>query len=340
MLAGSRKVIEHVDAFDFVVANELLLLIGDREQRAFEQHYQRMDPETVRRWQDLLDGGKASDAFGPLSLEERLDETQFAQEMDRQRRVRAVSMVGALLMVVAVAGAAFWAIDRGAQEQAVDSFSFEDPASANSGGAVGSPRPDISGAVVAPVDIAIVVAAGEGEPAERVEPVPDSALFDQRFDNLHMVLLAEEGQGRVAIVGKNGWFDELCVVASSLSEQLRPLSTTHLAANAMACGDNPIGTPVPAICTGPNVVMIPVEIPASVVDLDEGGEARVDSVRVRVLDPTDGYEQVSLRGAVDLSVEGAAIIPAFGWSTQGTVELDIPVAGIRRVKTTCTRSDG
>lgn len=339
-LAGGRTVVEHADAFDFVIANELLLLIGDREQRAFEQLYRRMDDATVTRWQELLDGGRASEAFGPLSLEEQLDETKLAQEMDRQRRVRGVSLAGMLVVLVAVVGGVLWVMDRGAEESVVESFSFEDPTAADRGGAVGSPRPDISGAVVASIETAIVVKSGDGVPAERVQPVPDRSLFDARFDGLHMVLLAEAGEGRVAVLGDTGWFDELCVVASSLSEQLRPLSTTHLDLNEQACGVNPVGAAAAPVCVGPDVVMLPVDIPASVVELDEGGQARVDSVRVRIISPAEGYEQVSLRGAVDLSVEGAAVIPAFAWSTSGDIELDVPVSGTRRVKATCTRVEG
>lgn len=334
-LAGGRDTVDHADTFDYVVANELLLLLSDDGQVAFERHYRRMDDATIRRWQDLLEGGRASDAFGPLSLQEQLDEKQFSETLRKQRRSRTIS--GALLgvLVLGLVAGAVVLFRASNPAPTTDAFTFEDPTAANSGGAVGSSRPTISGAVVAPIDLQVVVEEGDAPADERVVAEPLSRLFDDRFDELVFVLLAEEGEGRVAVLGGDDWYESRCIVVTAVASNLRPLATNHLATTDGACGTNPVGTLVEPRCTGPDVVMLPLGIPAGVVALDEGGEATVDSVRVRVLAPTDGYEQVSLRGAVDLSVEGAAVIPAFGWSSDDSVELTVPVSAGRSKETTC-----
>ena len=339
-LAGGRETVDHADAFDFVVANELLLLLSDDGQRAFEQHYRRMEPDTILRWQDLLDGGRASDAFGPLSLQERLDEQQFAESLKQQRKGRALSagLLGLLVLGLLAGGVALLRSDEPATGG--ESFTFEDPTAANSGGAVGSSRPTISGAVVGAIGLPVVVEAGDAAVAERVVSDPDDALFDDAFDDLAFVLLAENGEGRVAVLGSPGWFEGRCIVASAVAANLRPLATTHIATADDACGSNPVGEQLEPRCIGTDVLMLPVEIPVGPVVLDEGGEATVDSVRVRVLAPVDGYDQVSLRGSIDLSVEGAAVIPAFGWSSTDSVQLEVPVSPDRTQETTCTLLGG
>ncbi len=339
-LAGQRDTVDHADAFDYVIANELLLLLSDDGQRAFEQHYRRMDDDLIRRWQDLLEGGKASDAFGPLSLQEQLDERQFADGLRQQRKSRAISIALLSVLVLGVLAGGVVLLRPTDSAPVTDTFSFEDPTAASSGGAIGSSRPTISGAVVAPIDLPVVVEQGDAPAVERVVAEPAQRLFDDQFDDLVFFLLAEEGEGRIAVLGGADWFAGRCIVASAVAFNLRPLSTTHVATTEGACGENPVGTSVEPTCTGPDVLIFPLDVPAGVVGLDEGGEATVDSIRLRVLAPVDGYEQVSLRGTLDLTVEGAAVIPAFGWSSNDTVELDVPVSAQRNQETTCQRLDG
>ncbi len=339
-LAGTRDVVPHTDAFDFVVANELLLLLSDDHQVSFEQHYRRMDNPTIRRWQELLDGGRASDAFGPLSLQEQLDESQLVDDLKTRRRNRTGGIVAGLVVLGLLAVAATVFFNGDTEPEPDVSFTFEDPTEAGSGGAVGSPKPNISAAVVAPIISPIVVTAGVGPASDRVVAEPSDTLFGDEFDDVHFVLLAEQGQGRVALIGPNGWYDELCIVVSAVSAQLRPLDTTHFGPNASLCGVNPIGTGVDAVCTGPNVVMLALEIAQGQVELDEGGTATVDSVRARILRTDTDYEQVSRRGAIDLSVEGSAIIPAFAFSSTNSVELDVPITPTENVVTTCTAEAG
>ncbi len=339
-LADGRRVIEHADAFDFVIANELLLLLSNDGEKAFEQHYRRMDDETIRRWQDLLEGGRASEAFGPLSLQEQLDEKQLDLTLAKERKGRWITLGILGFLVIAIVGGGLALLGPDDPPPRGDAFRFEDPTAASSGGSSGSPRPTISGAVVAPVDLRVVVESGEGPASDRVVADPADRLFDARFDELYMVVLAEGGAGRVAVVGPAGWHNELCVVVSSVSSNLRPLSTSSLASTNDSCGMNPAGTPQTPACVGDDVIMLPIDIPAGAVDLDEGGQATVDSIRVKVMAPVDGFEQVSLRGAVDLSVDGAAVIPAFGWSSTESVELDVPISANERRETTCTRVAG
>ncbi len=339
-LAGGRETVDHADAFDFVVANELLLLLSDDGQRAFEQHYRRMDDALIRRWQDLLDGGKASDAFGPLSLQEQLDEQQLSDTLRQQRKSRTLSIGLLTVLVLGLLAGGALLLRPNDPAPAADAFTFEDPTEASRGGATGSSRPTISGAVVAPIDLPVVVEAASEEnsaepAANRVVAEPPSRLFGDEFDDLVFFLLAEEGEGRIAVLGSTDWFEGRCIVASAVASNLRPLSTSHVETEEDACGANPVGAAVEPRCTGPDVVIFPLDVPAGAVALDEGGEATVDSIRVRVFAPVEGYEQVSLRGDLDLSVDGAAVIPAFGWSSNDTVELDVPISAGTNKETTC-----
>ncbi|RMH67262.1 MAG: hypothetical protein D6683_17980, partial [Actinomyces sp.] len=109
-LAGDRATTPHPDPLEFARANDLLLLFDADAHEAFETHLARLPEARAARWRDLLAGGTSSEAFGPLTLQERLDEQEVERSLRAGRRQRIVnlSVAGVLLVGLAVTIVVGW----------------------------------------------------------------------------------------------------------------------------------------------------------------------------------------------------------------------------------------
>ena len=108
-LASGRELEhDHPDPVEFARANGLMVLFNAGVRAVFESHLERMPTDIEARWRDLIAGGARSEAFGPLTLQERLDERQVETALVAGRRQRIVNLFVTLVLIVGVAVGASW----------------------------------------------------------------------------------------------------------------------------------------------------------------------------------------------------------------------------------------
>ena len=79
-----------------------MVLFNAGVRAVFESHLERMPTDIEARWRDLIAGGARSEAFGPLTLQERLDERQVETALVAGRRQRIVNLFVTLVLIVGV----------------------------------------------------------------------------------------------------------------------------------------------------------------------------------------------------------------------------------------------
>lgn len=322
-LADGRETAEHPDPIDYARENGLMVLFGPREQGRFEQLYDHLPDDRVAAWRELLSGGRSSEAFGPLTLEEQLDEAAVEEALAAgAKRHRRNLLVGGVIAALVIGFGAFAWSQRGDDERTAGGIRFGDPAAVDETDRSGGP-PVAEPALTARLDTAIVVREGTGDVGERiVDPVPDGVL-PVSPGTLSFSLFEFAGSAHVVLVGPPGWTDAACVVASVASGELRAFDTVWVEGSSGACGGRQIGHEGSVSCRSDSVVMVGLEIPTGPVELSEGGTGFADTVRAQVLNPAEGYETASVRGAVVVSDDAGAVIPRFGGAVDETVDFEL-----------------
>ena len=103
-LASGRELEhDHPDPVEFARVNGLMVLFNEGVRVVFETHLERMPTDIEAQWRDLIAGGARSEAFGPLTLQERLDERQVETALVAGRRQRVVNLFVTLVLIVGVA---------------------------------------------------------------------------------------------------------------------------------------------------------------------------------------------------------------------------------------------
>jgi len=320
-LAGDRELEHHIDdPVEHVRANGLMLLFSEGVQELFDTHLARMPEDHLARWQDLIAGGARSEAFGPLTLQERLDERQVEAALVTGRRQRIVNTVVGMAVMVALTAGGWFAYQEFGVEEARERGALqfastdEDPADA---AIVGGPPVAESALTVALADT-VAVLAGDGPVADRITTAPFDA-YPYPPGALAASLFQFAGSGHVVVVGPAGFVDRTCLRASVVTSSLRPLDTvTH----------GPCVTPVgrtPAVgCLGADAVLLALDIPAGQVDLPEGGVGFADAVRLQVVaDDDPAYEVLSIRSTIEVDPESEVVIPRFGGQTGEELTFDL-----------------
>ncbi len=188
-------------------------------------------------------------------------------------------------------------------------------------------------ALVTRFDVPVVVAAGDGPRSERIELDPPANLLPAEPGAVVAGVARAGGDGRLILVGPDGWLDGACVLAQTTSAQLRPLSSLHFAATTDSCGLNPVGQPAEVICRGDNAVILSLDIPQGAVALPEGGTGFADSVRLQLVGAAEGYETMTIRGAIDVADDSVIDVPEVGGPPGAEVTVVLGGAGARA---TCT----
>jgi hypothetical protein len=185
--------------------------------------------------------------------------------------------------------------------------------------------------LVARLGTLVAVRAGDGPAVERVDPAADPALAPVPPGTLAATVLARDGTGQVLVTGPDGWLGAACVRASVVSATLRPFDSVWWESVPGACTGLEIGRQVVPTCLGPATVMLPIDVPAGVVELEEGGSAAADGVRVSVAAAPPGYQEVSVRGTIAVPDETEGVrIPGFSGPPGAVVEVPLggPGAGL------------
>lgn len=329
-LAGGRELLEHHDdPIEHARANALMMLFSHGVAEVFETHLQRMDPELEARWRDLIAGGARSEAFGPLTLQERLDERSVEEALVTGRRQRVVNLSVGVLLIAVLGVGAWWGwqefgVDEGRTQGALQFGQLDEaPDVAALEGGPPVVEPLLTTALSDPVS----VLAGDGPVSERVTTAP-FARYPYPPGALAASVFQYANSGHVVVVGPAGFVDTSCLRVSVVTSDLRPLDTvTH-----GPCVD-PVGRDATVGCIGADAILLALDIPSGAVELPEGGTGLADAIRLQlVADGAPEYEVLSIRGTIQVDPGSDVVIPRFGGQVGEDVTFDV---GSGRVGT-CT----
>lgn len=320
-LVGERELEHHLeDPVEHARANGLMLLFSDGVDELFEAHLLAMPPAHQERWRDLIAGGARSEAFGPLTLQERLDERQVESALVAGRRQRMVNSLIALVVVAALGGGGWWAYQEFGVEEERDrgALQFEATDEPASDAALEGGPPVVEAALTTTISDTVAVLAGSGPITDRVTTAPFAA-YPYPPGALAASLFQYAGAGHVVVVGPTGFVDVACLRVSVVTSGLRPLDTvTH-----GPCVD-PVGRTPAVGCVGPSALLLSLDIPAGEVELPEGGTGFADAVRVQlVADQPAEYDVLSQRATIAVDPGSDVVIPRFGGAVGDELTFDL-----------------
>ncbi len=319
-LAQDRDLTPHADPVEHARANGLMILYSDEAADAFETILVRMPAPREAAWRDLIAGGASSEAFGPLTLQERLDERQVDGALAAGRKQRIVNLVVALVAVVVVGGGGYVAYNEFVveEERTQGAIQFADTSEPPEVAAVEGGPPVAEPTVTAGLTDTVAVAAGDGPVDERIVTAAFSD-FPHPPGSMRASLFQYAGSGHVVVVGPVGFTDDVCLRASVVTSDLRPLDTV----TSGPCAD-PIGRPAVVGCIGPSAILLDLQVPDGAVELPEGGTGFADAVRIQlIVDGDERYETLTVRGTIEVDPESGVVIPRFGGDVGADVAFDL-----------------
>ncbi len=325
-LTEDREVEDHDDPAEFARENGLLLLFGPEEQLRFQAVLNRLPEELENEWRELLSGGSASEAFGPLTLDEQLDEAQMATSLDRARKTRRLGVVlGAVAAVAVVVGVvALFTVLRddppkpGAivfEEVAAGPLAQVDRA---------GPPPAANDRLTSALRFPLVVEPGDGEEIDRVVEDPGPGVLPAPTGSVWASIMQYGGRPQIVLVGEqSGWQEDLCILLTATTEDLRPIDVAFHEGAEGACGDQALGRPAQMWCEGETAVMFDLAVPAGEIDLIEGGTGTWSAVRIQLRKSVADYELSSLRGAIEVGEGQTLEVPVFGGDEGSEVTFEL-----------------
>ncbi|NCG38412.1 MAG: hypothetical protein GWP48_12950 [Actinobacteria bacterium] len=328
-LAQGRALAPHADPIEHAHANGLMILYSAEAADAFETILVRMPEPRVRAWRELIAGGASSEAFGPLTLQEKLDETQVDDALAAGRKQRIVNLAVALLGVVAVAGGGFFAYNEFiTEEQRTEgAIQLADTGEAPEVAAAEGGPPVVEAAVTTGLVDTVAVAIGDGPVEDRSVTAAFSAV-PYPPGSMRASLFQYAGSGHVVVVGPPGFSDAVCLRASVVTSDLRPLDTVTTG----PCAD-PVGRTAVIGCRGQSAILLSLKVPDGEVELPEGGTGFADAVRVQLIaDGGERYETLTVRGTIRVDPANGVVIPRFGGDIGTDVTFDLGASHVG----TCT----
>lgn len=310
----------HTDPIEHARANGLMILYSAEAADAFETVLARMPEPREAAWRDLIAGGASSEAFGPLTLQEHLDEKQVDDALAAGRKQRIINLVVGLVVIMIVGGGGFFAYDQFLTEEqrTQGAIQFADTSEPPEVAAVEGGPPITEAAVTAGLADTVAVAAGEGPVEDRIVTAAFSD-FPHPPGSMRASLFQYAGSGHVVIVGPAGFTDDVCLRASVVTGDLRPLDTVTTG----PCAD-PVGRPAVVGCVGPSAILLDLQIPEGGVELPEGGVGFADAVRIQLIaDGGERYETLTVRGTIQVDPAAGVIIPRFGGDAGDVLSFDL-----------------
>lgn len=338
-LADGRPIAEeHPDPLEYAQRNGLLLLIGPDEERVLGRLARRMPREMAVAWRDALRGGEASDAFGPLSDAERLDEKRVEAELragDSHRRRNVLVSLGVLVVLAVVAGV-YFVVSGGDGDDDGGAITFAPTEEPDTTEAREGPAPVVDPTLVARLDRVVAVAAGEGPVGDRVVLDPPAEDLPQQPGVVAATLFHYNGTGQVVLVGPEGWLANACVQVSPIAQNLRPFETAFHETAPGACPDDVYGREAVVGCSSDTTLMLDLRIPEGEIGLEEGGTAALSAVRIVLLGNAPGYDQISVNGQVAVAEGAEVAVPRFGAAIGEPVSFDLSDPSGEPLVGTCT----
>ncbi len=328
-VAGNRDIYEFIDdPVEHARINSMMLLFNEEVTEAFETLLARMPEPRSEAWRDLISGGVSAEVFGPLTLQEQLDERRIGEHLRAARNGRIVSAVVtvAVLAALALGVVAFWATFVQGDERTSGRLDFG-PLSgvSNEAALVGGP-PAVEPSLVANLSTTVALLAGDAPIAERITDMPAGSL-PYPPGALQATVFQYAGSGHVLFTGPEGFVEHSCLRASVVTEDLRPLDVVTTG----PCQD-PVGRPATIGCVGPTAVLLDLKVPSGVVELPEGGSGFAEEVRVQLVGHDPRYETLSLRATIGVGSGDEVVVPRFGAAPAEVLRFDF---GSGRVGT-CT----
>ena len=308
-VAGQRDIYEYVeDPIEHARVNSLMLLFNEEVSAAFETFLARMPAPRVEAWRELIFGGVSSEVFGPLTLQERVDERQIGADLQAARNRRIFSAVSTVIVLIAlVMGAVvLWGEFITGEARTTGSLNFGSLNEVSNETALTGGSPVVEISLTAALTATVAVLAGDAPLAERVTTAP-SESFPYPPGALRATIFRYAGSGHVLFVGPNGFVDNSCLRASVVTADLRPLDVVTTG----PCQD-PVGRTATIGCLGPTAVLIDLKVPTGVVELPEGGSGFAEAVRVQLVGHDERYEVLSIRATIGVGADDEVVVPRFG----------------------------
>ena len=308
-VAGNRDIYEYVeDPVEHARVNSLMLLFNEEVTRAFETFLKRMPQPRAEAWRELISGGVSSEVFGPLTLQERVDERQIVAHLQaaRNRRIFSALTTVVVLAALLMGGVAIWNefITEDSRSSGRLNFGVLNEAS-NEAALVGG-QPVIETSLTATLSTTVAVLAGDAPLAERVTTAPEGS-FPYPPGALRATIFQYAGTGHVLFAGPNGFVDNSCLRASVVTADLRPLDVVTTG----PC-PAPVGRPATIGCLGPTAVLIDLKVPSGAVELPEGGSGFAEAVRVKLVGHDQRYKALSIRATIGVGADDEIVVPRFG----------------------------
>jgi len=319
-LAGGRDLVAIADPLEHVRRNALLLLLDTESAEVFETYLQRMPEARQAQWRDLIAGGASSEAFGPLTLQERLDARQVEEALATGRRQRTINVLvtAAAALALIVVGLVLWRVFGPGPSRSQGSLQFSSPAESDGPLSVQGGSPVAVPELTVALDEQVVVRTGS-------EPVDDRVvtdlidIFPVAPGAVSASLFSFDGVGQVALVGPDGFADGACFRISVVTSDLRPLNTIR----TDGCVDD-VGQPASLTCVGSSALMLGLSVPSGEVELPEGGVGFADGVRLQlIVDGGADYQLATLRGTIAVDPADAVAVPSFGGSVGDELTVDL-----------------
>ncbi|NCG24694.1 MAG: hypothetical protein GWP47_11270 [Actinobacteria bacterium] len=240
-----------------------------------------------------------------------------------------MNLAVALLGVVAVAGGGFFAYNEFiTEEQRTEgAIQFADTGEAPEVAAAEGGPPVVEAAVTTGLVDTVAVAIGDGPVEDRIVTAAFSD-FPYPPGSMRASLFQYAGSGHVVVVGPPGFSDAVCLRASVVTSDLRPLDTVTTG----PCAD-PVGRTAVIGCRGQSAILLSLKVPDGEVELPEGGTGFADAVRVQLIaDGGERYETLTVRGTMRVDPANGVVIPRFGGDIGTDVTFDLGASHVG----TCT----
>jgi hypothetical protein len=319
-VAGGREAGEfHTNPVEHARLSGLMILFSEDVQESFETYLARMPDPRAEAWRDLIAGGASSEAFGPLTLEEKLDAEQVDEALQQGRKQRTVNLaLSAVVLAVMLAGGVYLYSEVFASDERTEgAFQFDALGQTPEVAALTGGPPVAEPALTAALTTTVAVAAGDGPEAERITVAPFS-VYPYPPGAIRASLFQYAGSGHVVFVGPDGFVDDVCLRASVVTSDLRPLDTVTFG----SC-QQPVGREPSVGCIGSSAVLLDLVVPSGEVALPEGGSGFADQVRVQLIGDDAAYEVLSLRGTIEVSADDAVTVPSFGGEVGDELTFDL-----------------
>jgi len=308
-VAGNRDVYEYVeDPVEHARVNSLMLLFNEEVTEAFETFLARMPQPRVEAWRELISGGVSSEVFGPLTLQERVDERQIAAYLQatRNRRIISVLTAAAVAVALALVGVVAWSELVAEDDSLTGSLDFGVLGEASNEAALVGGPPLVETSLIATLSETVAVLAGDAPLAQRDIDAPPGS-FPYPAGSVSATLFQYAGSGHVLFAGPSGFVDNSCLRAAVVTGDLRPL-------DVVATGPcvEPDGRTATVGCVGPTAVLVDLKVPTGVVELPEGGSGFADAVRVKLVGHDERFEALFIGAAIEVSAGDEVVVPRFG----------------------------